>query len=378
MITRKFRIFLIIFTSLIALSGCQNQWQIAVLTNGKGVNTLSKNEVSFYIENSVEEIEVIPLGQMLFASGFTLVDEITLRCKDDEVRAFIWDEIAEESTISTRGEVMINAESCYPTEINISPSTLAPEIEFSIMDISPTVADALDLPQLPDAIGKSLITDNYIWEHAVMVLMDGVQFDQLREMIDDEALTFLGSHGELTQGLTVYPPITTSSSASLLTGAPPIETGIFGYGYRSTALTTLFDLAVVNGKTVTAIEGTSLPFNLRNAETSLSGDQDGNGYSDDNVFLNSMEVIQDQMPDLLYIHFHEIDDMGHAYGPESAEYASALIRVDGYLSQIFEALPANTFIAIFSDHGMHTTTDGGNHGALMANDLIIPILLLTK
>jgi len=164
----------------------------------------------------------------------------------------------------------------------------------------------------------------------------------------------------------------------VLTGTNPLKNGVYGYGYRSTELKTLFDLAVENGKNVIAVEGASLPFNLRNAETTLSGDRDGNGYSDDNVFTNSLEVIQSNMPDLLYIHFHEIDDMGHSYGPDSKEYESALIRVDGYLENIFEALPENTFIIIFADHGMHATQGGGNHGTLTAADLIIPIIYLEK
>jgi hypothetical protein len=33
---------------------------------------------------------------------------------------------------------------------------------------------------------------------------------------------------------------------------------------------------------------------------------------------------------------------------------------------------------IFADHGMHTTNEGGNHGTLTADDLIIPIIFLEK
>jgi predicted AlkP superfamily pyrophosphatase or phosphodiesterase len=70
--------------------------------------------------------------------------------------------------------------------------------------------------------------------------------------------------------------------------------------------------------------------------------------------------------------------MGHSYGPESKEYQDALVRVDTYISEIYKALPDYTFIVIFADHGMHTTPEGGNHGTLVASDLIIPILFLEK
>ena len=70
--------------------------------------------------------------------------------------------------------------------------------------------------------------------------------------------------------------------------------------------------------------------------------------------------------------------MGHSYGPYSEEYKDAMIRVDSYLEGIISALPEDTLIAIFADHGMHETDDGGNHGALIASDLIIPIIFLEK
>jgi predicted AlkP superfamily pyrophosphatase or phosphodiesterase len=211
-----------------------------------------------------------------------------------------------------------------------------------------------------------------------MILMDGTQYEKLQLLIKADALPFFKTLETFQPGLTVYPPITTSSTAALLTSMSPTKNAVYGYGYRNTESFTLFDLAVENGLSVVAIEGASLPFNLRNAETTLSGDRDGNGYSDDNVAANALQIIKSEMPDLLYIHFHEIDDMGHTYGPESDAYQEALIRVDGYLSQIYDALPGNTFIVIFADHGMHTTDDGGNHGAFKASDLIIPIIFLEK
>ncbi len=126
------------------------------------------------------------------------------------------------------------------------------------------------------------------------------------------------------------------------------------------------------------MEGANSPFNLRNAKVILSGDRDGNGFSDDNVCHKSLEVINIEMPDLMFIHFHEIDDMGHSFGPDSEEYEAAIFRVDDYLSQIFQALPEKTIVAIFADHGMHNEGLSGNHNALIPDDLIIPILLIMK
>lgn len=360
----------------LSLSACQPKWEITVFSEGKQVGLITRTEVEFYIEKSSEDTQGVPLGQLLYNLGFTLIEDVAFSLDDEPQNSYVWDEIAEVTTISENGDISVGEQTFTVTSLSITPSPLSAMIELSIMDIAPTIASNLGLPDLPDAIGEVRTSVNA--RHGVMILLDGTQYATLQAMISEGDLPFLQSIGEIQQGLTVYPPVTVAASAALLTGAPPSVNQVYGHGYRSTESTTLFDLAAEAGLSVIAVEGASLPFNLRNADTTLSGDKDGNGWSDDNVYTNAMDVIANNMPDLLYIHFHEVDDMGHSYGPDSDEYHDALIRVDGYLADILDALPEDTAIAIFADHGTHNTADGGNHGSLIASDLIIPIIFLEK
>lgn len=376
--TKKPYLAIIFIILAFALSACGESWQIGLTTDDQKVGEINQDDVTFYIEKALEEVEVVSLGQLFYHNNFTLIDQIELTSKSGQSQTFIWDEIAENTTISQTGEIFIDDQLYEAESIAISPSSQLREISLSIMDIAPTVANALGLPDIPNADGQVKWTPQGSIDHAVMILLDGLQFQKLQSLIDQGTLSFFQQLNTIYAGLTVYPPITTSSTAALLTSNPPQENGVFGYGYRTTELSTLFDLAVDNGKNVVAVEGNSLPFTLRNAETILSGDRDGNGFSDDNVFFNSIEVIESNMPDILYVHFHEIDDMGHKHGPDSDEYKSAITRVDQYLYEIYNALPENTVIAIFADHGMHETPDGGNHGTLTAIDLVIPIIFLEK
>ncbi len=376
--TKKPYLAIIFIILAFALSACGESWQIGLTTDDQKVGEINQDDVTFYIEKALEEVEVVSLGQLFYHNNFTLIDQIELTSKSGQSQTFIWDEIAENTTISQTGEIFIDDQLYEAESIAISPSSQLREISLSIMDIAPTVANALGLPDIPNADGQVKWTPQGSIDHAVMILLDGLQFQKLQSLIDQGTLSFFQQLNTIYAGLTVYPPITTSSTAALLTSNPPQENGVFGYGYRTTELSTLFDLAVDNGKNVIAVEGNSLPFTLRNAETILSGDRDGNGFSDDNVFSNSIEVIESNMPDILYVHFHEIDDMGHTHGPNSDEYKSAITRVDQYLYEIYNALPENTVIAIFADHGMHETPDGGNHGTLTAIDLVIPIIFLEK
>jgi hypothetical protein len=362
---------------ILFLTSCQSNWEIAVKEGERKTGSIDASSVSFYIEKSLDEVTEIPLGQMLYDVGYTLIKEISIVAKNGDAARVSWEDIAETAAINASGEIILEDGSTYqPVEIQIEPNPLLSSIDISIKDISATIAYALGLPELHNADGSVLFDSDA--DHAVMILLDGTQYQKLTSLVNAGELPFLKKNATIQMGLTVYPPITTSASAALLTGLPPRESGVFGYGYRTTESQTLFDLASQEGKSVIAIEGNSLPFNLQSAETTLSGDRDENGYYDDNVFENALVVIQSNMPDLLYIHFHEIDDMGHTYGPDSPEYQSAIQRVDGFLEEIYQALPENTLIAIFADHGMHATEEGGNHGALLASDLIIPIIFLKK
>ena len=368
--------FLLILTFV--LTACQSNWQILLIKDSQLSGEITREDVAYYIEKSLEATETVPLGQLLYDNGYSIIDQIDLTLQSGESQTFVWDEIAELAIISEEGAIIVGEKIFDPVSIAISPSMLLDEINVSILDIAPTVADAIGLPVLSGAQGQVRWAVQGPIDQAVMILLDGLQYDKLLSLIDQGVLPFFQNLNTIHAGLSVYPPITTSASAALLTSTPPQEAGVFGYGYRSTDSLTLFDLAAEMDMDVIAVEGASLPFNLRNAETILSGDRDGNGFSDDNVFTNSIEVIDANLPDILYIHFHEIDDMGHSYGPESTEYKSAIISVDQYLSEIYDALPKETFIVIFADHGMHETADGGNHGTLTAADMIIPIIFLEK
>lgn len=370
----------IIFITLISilLSACQTRWQMEILINEEPAISVESEVVNFYINELDYVTEQLPMAYILYHYGFTLIDEITFHESEDSHHTYDWETIAEIATIAENGQVTINSQSYIPNAINITPSPLVEEIEWSIMDLAPTIAQVIGLPSLADAHGQPRSSSDA--KHGVLILMDGLQFQNLQTLVTKGSLPFFQAIDEIHKGLTVFPSITTASTAALLTGAPPYVNGVYGYGYRSTKMETIFDLAVEHGRTVTAIEGYGLAFNLRNANMILSGDRDGDGFTDDNVLANSLDVIKGDMPDLLFIHFHDVDDMGHRYGPETPEYEGAIIRVDNYLSQIYEVLPSNTFVIIFADHGMQAEPNGigGNHGSLTKASMIFPIIFLEK
>jgi hypothetical protein len=375
---KKASTIIILILLSILITACQANWQIDLSDDGEPVGIIFPDVVSFFLEELESETGEIPLARVLYQHGFTLINEVSIWENDTLLQTYDWESVAETMVISQKGVLILDGKTFTPARIDVISSPLTQEIDWSIMDISPTIAQVLGLPPLPDAQGqpRSDSKANY----GVLILVDGLQYQKLQSLISDGKLSFFGEIDEFHRGLTVYPSITTSSTAALLTSAPPHINGVYGYGYRSTEMKTLFDHANEHGRSVTAVEGPSLAFALRNANVILSGDRDGDGHTDDNVLANSLEVITTSMPDILFIHFHDVDDEGHRYGPESPEYESAIIRVENYLTLIFQALPSNTFIAIFADHGMQNDLSGtgGNHGQLTQSAMIIPIMFLEK
>ena len=167
----------------------------------------------------------------------------------------------------------------------------------------------------------------------------------------------------------------------MLTGAPPAVNGAALRGTRTTEMETLFDVAAQAGLHVIAVEGNALAFNLRNADITLSGDRDGNDSTDDNVHANALAVLEAGMPDVLWVHFHGIDDVGHTYGPNTPEEDAAITYIDSAVGDILAALPPDTLVLIFADHGMHAVQEEGrlgNHGNLIARDMLVPVWVMVK
>jgi len=202
----KNRTLILIVSVLITffLSSCQPAWEIELTSGGQARGVIDRADVRFYIDKTDGDSEMIALGQMLYTNGFSLVDEISLYDGDLEVQTFAWVDSALTSMISETGKVTINDSDYFPSEIVIEESPSAAEIEYSIMDIAPSMAFALDLPELPDAIGE--VKWDTKTEFGVMILLDGLQFNELTDSLIEGQLPFLESLKGIKPGLTVFPP----------------------------------------------------------------------------------------------------------------------------------------------------------------------------
>lgn len=173
------------------------------------------------------------------------------------------------------------------------------------------------------------------------------------------------------QAIAVYPTISPVGLASILTGATPDAHGIHDRNTREFEGVDLFAQAAERGLKALYVEGETALI-ATSLQPTLSPDLGGLAGTDDEVFENARAAIQ-QQPDLLYVHFHGIDDIATDKGPYAAENFEKMAEVDGYVRQLVEAW--NGKVIITADHGLHETEAGGTHGSFVAEDLLVPYVI---
>ncbi len=379
---RKLTTTFLLLTLLVILAGCGPAWQAAIIQpdgNPFPVDeSVLKSLGHFAIESDGQT--QIPLERVLHAAGHRAIKRLALVDADGARIEFEWAAVADDTPLWLNdGRIAIDGEEFWVASLQVEPPELMGQVQADITDVAPTVAAALGIPDPAQATGQALTTPPA--KHALLIFLDGFGYIRYTEALDDGLIPYLATLDPPLVALTAYPPCTAVASASLLTGAPPDVHGATERNVRNTEAETLFDVASGVGLRVEAVEGNALSFNLRNADLTLSGDRDGNGGTDDNVLANALAVLQEGMPDVFFVHFHGIDDQGHTHGPGAAAERLKIGEVDAAVEQIIQAVPPDTLIVIFADHGMHAVDEQGqqgNHGHLIERDMFVPIFIITK
>lgn len=84
----------------------------------------------------------------------------------------------------------------------------------------------------------------------------------------------------------------------------------------------------------------------------------------------------DDVPDLLSLSLSATDYAGHVYGPESQEYADALVRTDRALGRLLRQLEARTRVAVLisADHGVSPMPESSGKGGRIVPKALVAAL----
>ena len=176
----------------------------------------------------------------------------------------------------------------------------------------------------------------------------------------------------------------------ILTGTSPVKSGIVhNHITRNSHLESIFSLAKMQGKKTAAaayhwvseLYNTS-PYNAhrdRHTNNSELNIQHGifyhwDHYPDEALFLDGEYLREEYDPDFLLIHPMNIDDIGHKYGLDSAEYRNSARHADIILSDFLpQWINLGYQILITSDHGMN---DDKSHGGTLKEEREVPLYLI--
>ncbi len=205
----------------------------------------------------------------------------------------------------------------------------------------------------------------------MVIFIDGYSYDQFLTASSKEFIPFMTSLGLPDKAVSVYPPVTNSGMAALLTGEPPNVNGILSRRYREPQVPTIFDYVNERNGSSVLITGNTSILDVA-TQVVLNLDRNDSGCNDDEVFESALLHLEGQ--DYIMVHFKGLDKLGHTYGEINAHTLEKLEELDDYVKQLVSAWEGTVIIT--SDHGMHTTEEGGYHGDFRYEDLIVPYWLI--
>jgi predicted AlkP superfamily pyrophosphatase or phosphodiesterase len=214
-------------------------------------------------------------------------------------------------------------------------------------------------------------------QHVVIISIDGLRPDALLAA-DAPTLDGLIARGAYSPNAqTVKISETLPSHASMLTGVVPethgIQWGVPYIGWPGLNRPTLLSLAHEAGfSTAMAFGKQKLNYLvLPNSVDELFGTD----THDSEVKDQALKFIEAGPPNILFIHFPDVDRVGHTYGWMSSYQLQAINFVDGLMGEILTALDKSgslnsTLLIVTADHGGH----GTRHGDDSPEDRTIPWL----
>lgn len=208
-------------------------------------------------------------------------------------------------------------------------------------------------------------------EHLVIISLDGMRPDRMLYASMPTVRGLLAKGAYTFWARTTAVSVTLPSHVSMLTGVTPQKHGISWNSDDLPFLETVYpskptvmEMARRAGYSTAMSAGKTKFATLAKPGTIqfLSLPPKG-GESNKFVVEGAEKIILEHKPDLLFIHFPDIDATGHKYGWDSREQLDAIERTDHDLQRVFDALATagiaeHTTIIISADHGGAGKTHG--------------------
>jgi arylsulfatase A-like enzyme len=201
-------------------------------------------------------------------------------------------------------------------------------------------------------------------EHVCIISIDGLRPDRAlwADMPNLRALARAGSYSWWARTTAVA--VTLPSHVSMLTGVQPSKHGIdWNWDIPLSQpvyprVPTIFELARQAGYSTALVSGKSkFSFLNKPGTVTHAAIVEENRYpANAEVVADASRIIETHKPQLLFIHFPDVDATGHGRGWGSAEQLAAIEETDRQLGEVLAAMEragtrASTTLIISADHG---------------------------
>ncbi len=230
----------------------------------------------------------------------------------------------------------------------------------------------------------------------ILVVLDGLNYQVARHCMG--YLNGLLEHSEQRENKRVslyqiqceLPSMSRPLYECILTGKRPVESGIVNNEVvRLSHHQSIFSLAKEQGKVTAAAayhwvselynRAPFVPARDRFTDDVSLNIQHGcfyhwDHYPDEALFLDAEHLRVTHQPDFLLIHPMNIDDTGHKFGLDSAQYRNCARGADIILSNHIETWLADGYqVIVTSDHGMN---NDHSHGGILAEEREVPMFVI--
>lgn len=216
-------------------------------------------------------------------------------------------------------------------------------------------------------------TQHYIQngENVLIIYTDGFGYEQYLNAIKNNYAPNMKNLPAAEKASTVFIPVTNAGFAAMITGKDPTENGIYSRDQKDLKVPSIFAEVLKENKKALLVEGNIKILNTE-VEPDLNTDTNSNGTNDDEIYADALKNINNGYS-LMLVHFHSIDDSGHNHGILNQKTMDAIKTVDGYIGSLTAKWHGE--VIIVSDHGMHSTQNGGDHGTFTSEDMIVPYII---
>ncbi|HMK47690.1 MAG TPA: alkaline phosphatase family protein [Methanocella sp.] len=364
MVAMAIAVFLIIF-SVMALYGCMDssrQWSMTLQGNHTVTINRSVYDGLVNCNSTINNVTGVPLEIFLYSNGLYPVTSITADGKGHDWRGEAysadWDM---PFLVLPNGSLYDGSSVCTVGQINV---TTVGKPAHSSLELPPSLMYAL-----AGEGSKGLIPDNA--SQVVVYYIDGFGYNRYQSAKANGTINNITALGDPIVATSVYPSVSRVNSRALVTGMPPNFTR-GGLESRIPDSPTIFDRLHADGKSGVWIDSISAPVFLGDYIL-YQRDTNHDGHSDEIV----AEAIRQYRggTNLVLVHFKDTDLKAHAYGPYSPQAIDAVKGTDARIGQIDSVLKPGTVVVVYADHGFHDTFYGGNHGTLLPDDTIVPLII---